>query len=81
MRHEIRDHNHQATKGSLVSSPYADAHYAGPVEVHAEDEAPLERVVFHSYYAAKAARMAKERPTDWVILPDGRDSVRLIKIG
>jgi len=33
-----------------------------------------------TYYEAKFAREAKERPLDWVILPAGRGRVQLIRV-
>ncbi len=36
---------------------------------------------FQSYLRAKTERMKKDKPTDWVIAPDGRGWVRLVQVG
>jgi len=33
-----------------------------------------------TYYEAKFAREAKDRPTDWIILPASRGRVQLVKV-
>lgn len=33
-----------------------------------------------TYYEAKFAREAKERPLDWAILPAGQGRVKLVKV-
>lgn len=39
-----------------------------------------DQVYFKSVYAALAARMEKEKPTSWAILPE-RSGYKLVKIG
>lgn len=33
-----------------------------------------------TYYEAKFAREAKDRPTDWVMIPANRGKVQLVKV-
>ena len=35
---------------------------------------------FASYYAARAARLAKACPTHWIIVPNGRDCYRIVRL-